>query len=88
MALVRQVAGNVQSFCALDPDGCWSWGFGQGAPEYRIGVTRIQSSEFAFAGILRNGSCAAWGVSNFGGDCSAVQDQLNSQGLLSKSLLK
>ena len=54
-------------------------------------VQQIQASAGtggAFAAILGDGSVVTRGAAVVGGDSSAVQDQLNSQGLLSKSLLK
>ena len=39
-------------------------------------VLQIQSSAGAFAAILGDGSVVSWGSASFGGDSSAVQDQL------------
>ena len=40
------------------------------------GVQRIQATGQAFAAILADGSVATWGDASFGGDSSAVQEQL------------
>jgi hypothetical protein len=39
-------------------------------------VQQIQATEGAFAAILPDGSLVAWGQSESGSNCSAVQDQL------------
>ena len=39
-------------------------------------VQQIQTSGFAFAAIMVDGSVVTWGNANNGGDSSAVQDQL------------
>jgi hypothetical protein len=39
-------------------------------------VQQIQATSEAFAAILLDGSVVAWGNPEFGGDGSAVQDQL------------
>ena len=41
-------------------------------------VQQIQASDAAFADILGDGSVVTWGSSHFGGDSSAVRDQLRS----------
>ena len=38
----------------------------------------MQSSERVFAAILADGSVVTWGVAVYGGDSSAVQDQLKN----------
>ena len=40
------------------------------------GVEQIQATDGAFAAILADGSVVTWGHEDFGGDSSAVQDQL------------
>ena len=39
-------------------------------------MQQIQASYQAFAAILADGSVVTWGDARFGGDSSAVQDQL------------
>ena len=41
-------------------------------------VQQIQASHSAFAAILDDGSVVTWGAAGHGGDCSAVQSQLNN----------
>ena len=41
-------------------------------------VQQIQASDHAFAAIRGGGSVVTWGNATFGGDCSAVQDQLTN----------
>ena len=43
-----------------------------------VDVQSIYSTDKAFAALKDDGSVVAWGPSDLGGDCSAVQDQLNS----------
>ena len=39
-------------------------------------VQRMQASRHAFAAILGNASVVTWGDADFGGDSSALRDQL------------
>ena len=39
-------------------------------------VQRIQATQHAFAAILEDGSVLTWGDADFGGDSSAVRDEL------------
>ena len=39
-------------------------------------MCKIQASMAAFAAILGDGSVVTWGGAGYGGDSSAVQDQL------------
>ena len=39
-------------------------------------VQQIQATEYAFAAIFANGSVVTWGDSRFGGDSSALRDQM------------
>ena len=41
-----------------------------------MGVQQIQATSQAFAAILEDGSVVTWGPADFGGDSSAVRDQL------------
>ena len=41
-------------------------------------MQHIQATDRAFAAILEDGSIVSWGDPKFGGDCSAVQDQLRN----------
>ena len=43
-----------------------------------INQVQVKSSLGAFAAILGDGSVVTWGVPDYGGDCSAVQDQLKN----------
>ena len=39
-------------------------------------MQQIQATERAFAAILADGSVVTWGLAEYGGDSSAVRDQL------------
>ena len=41
-------------------------------------MQEIQTTQHAFAAILADGSVVTWGSPDYGGDCSAVQDQLRN----------
>ena len=41
-------------------------------------VQQVHAARFAFAAILADGSVVTWGDPTFGGDSSAVQDQLKT----------
>ena len=50
----------------------WQFGISRSAQ----GVQQIQATHAAFAAILADGSVVTWGDARFGGDSSAVRDQL------------
>ena len=41
-------------------------------------MQQLQATAEAFAAVLADGSAVAWGDTDWGGDCSAVQDQLRN----------
>ena len=53
-----------------------TWGDSSAVKDQLRNVQQIQVTVDAFAAILADGSVVAWGDPDYGGDCSAVQDQL------------
>eukprot|EP00439_Symbiodinium_sp_Y106_P047255 s326_g6.t1 len=49
-----------------------------GSLTLHINRAQVRATRSAFAGILGDGSIVTWGDASHGGDCSAVQGQLNN----------
>ena len=76
---VQQIQSTDDSFAAVLGDGTVvTWGKQDGYDGCTCleNVRQIQSTAFAFAAILGDGSVVTWGDASYGGDSSAVRDQL------------
>ncbi|CAJ1352099.1 unnamed protein product [Effrenium voratum] len=72
---VAKVAASAEGFCFLLKDGSVVSADGE-VHSFPSPLRELCASGYAFAGIGEDGAVRAWGDPAFGGDCSAVQEQL------------
>eukprot|EP00439_Symbiodinium_sp_Y106_P061737 s1045_g9.t1 len=78
---VKQIQASQSAYAAILANGTMvSWGascsLGDRAVYELQEVRQVHAGQNAFAALLADGSVVTWGNPAYGGDCSAVQDQL------------
>ncbi|CAE7890494.1 HERC2, partial [Symbiodinium sp. KB8] len=85
---VLHIMAAKKAFAALRSDGsvvCWGhWESGGVRDDELTDVVELAASSNAFAALRSDGSVVTWGSASFGGDSSAVQNQLTAEAVTQK----